>query len=44
MGRKAGDRVHLALERGEPGNHVRSQNGVARQTTPTGGWPGEFSN
>ena len=33
-----------ALERGEPGNHVRSQNGVATQADPTGAWSVQFSN
>ena len=36
--------VCLVLERGEPGSHVRSQNAVTIQATPTGRWSGEFSN
>jgi hypothetical protein len=35
--------VHHALVRGELCNHVRSQNGVTTQATPTGGWT-EFRN
>ncbi|EDL27707.1 mCG144768, partial [Mus musculus] len=38
------NKVQQALERRESGNHVRSQSGVATQTTPTGCWSGEFSN
>ena len=42
--RKENNRVHHALERGEQGNHVRYQNGVAKQESTTDGWSEEFSN
>ena len=36
------NRDHHALERGEPGNHVRSQEELGPVATTTGGWPGMF--
>ena len=37
--------VHLALEKSEPGNHMRSQNRVATQAGPKASkWSVEFSN
>ena len=41
---REGRRVHQASDGQRLTSRVRSQNGVATQAAPTGGWSGEFSN
>jgi hypothetical protein len=43
-GARKEDRVHRALDKGELGNYVRFQNGLATQAAPIGRWSGKFSN